>query len=110
MGVGEHILKPVERDDFLARVDAFGRVDSTDSARLEFPPYVFDRRARTVAVRDRPIKLNDAEFDVALSLFERAGRIVTSPLLACWPCRRSPRIGFTRRERAITCGISPRST
>ena len=81
-GADDHILKPVDRDDLLARMDAFARVNSTDSTLLEFAPYVFDRRARTVAIRDRPIKLDDAEFDVALSLFERAGRIVTLPLLA----------------------------
>lgn len=81
-GADDHILKPVERDVLLARVDAYAHIDATDCARLEFPPYVFDRAARTVAVRDRPIKLDDAEFDVALSLFERAGRIVTLPLLA----------------------------
>ena len=81
-GADDHILKPVDRGELLARVDACARIDSTDSALFECPPYVFDRRARTVVIRDRQVKLDDAEFEVALSLFERAGRIVTLPLLA----------------------------
>lgn len=104
-GADDHILKPVDRDDLLARVDAFAHVHATDSALLEFPPYVFDRSARTVAVHDRLIKLDDAEFDVALSLFERAGRIVTLPMLAQRVARASGAEASTRSAQGCVARV-----
>jgi DNA-binding response OmpR family regulator len=82
-GADDHILKPVDRGELLA----------------------FDRRARTVAIGERPITLDDAEYEVALSLFERAGRTVTLALLAKRAARASGGEPSTRKAQGCVARV-----
>ena len=79
----------MSRDELLLAVAAFAPSSAGDASTLVFPPYSFDRLARTATSGERAVHLDDAEFDVALSLFESAGRIVTLPALARQAARAS---------------------
>ena len=104
-GANDHLLKPVNRDELLCRVDAFASVVAADAAAGVFAPYSFDRVARTVTLRERPVNLDDAEFDVALSLFESAGRIVTLPTLAKHAARASGAEQSTRSAQGCVARV-----
>lgn len=104
-GANDHIKKPVDRAELLARVDAFACGAAVDAVTLILPPYTFDRQSRTVTLRDRAVKLDDAEFDVAFSLFASAGRIVTLPMLAAHAARASGAEPSTRSAQGCVARV-----
>ncbi|MBL8299758.1 MAG: response regulator transcription factor [Rhodanobacteraceae bacterium] len=78
-GGDDYVVKPPKQAELLARVAAVLRrrgVDPDSNADLNVPPYHIDMTRRRVAIDGRDIELTQREFDLAIYLFRRQGRIV----------------------------------
>ena len=79
-GADDFIGKPVRQAELLARIEARARgPHDADAAmrRIELPPFVMDRQARTVARDGQRIDVTDKEYALAEFLFRRAGQLVS---------------------------------
>ncbi len=77
-GADDYMIKPVRRMELLARIDAVQRRAEAlpdDKDIVEFAPYRFDRANRTVNVNGDAIQLTAKEFELAVFLFQNAGRL-----------------------------------
>ena len=91
-GADDYIAKPVRQGELLARIEALARRlggPARAAQRIELPPYVLDRQARTVCSRGAPLKLTDKEYALAEFLFLNAGQLVSRRHLleAVWGLR-----------------------
>jgi DNA-binding response OmpR family regulator len=91
-GADDFIAKPVRQGELLARIEALRRRlggPARAAERIELPPYVLDRKARTVSSHGTPVKLTDKEYALAEFLFLNPGRIVSRRHLleAIWGLR-----------------------
>jgi DNA-binding response OmpR family regulator len=91
-GADDFIAKPVRQGELLARIEALLRRlggPARAAERIELPPYVLDRKARTVSSHGTPVKLTDKEYALAEFLFLNPGRIVSRRHLleAIWGLR-----------------------
>lgn len=91
-GADDYIAKPVRQGELLARIEALARRlggPARAAQRIELPPYVLDRQARTVSSRGAPLKLTDKEYALAEFLFLNAGQLVSRRHLleAVWGLR-----------------------
>ena len=81
MGADDYLPKPFEPRELLARIRAILRrrqgPPQTDGKALRFGSLAIDRDARTVTVADAPCELTSYQFDLLLTLAERAGRVLT---------------------------------
>jgi len=83
MGADDYLPKPFEPRELLARVRAILRRkgESTTPAEavnsLQFGSLVIDRNARAVSVAGTSCELTSYQFDLLLTLAERAGRVLT---------------------------------
>jgi DNA-binding response OmpR family regulator len=83
-GADDYITKPARKAELLARIDAVLRrsgVSSVDPVLREVPPYEIDTQRRRVTLSGTPVKLTDREFDLAVFVFRRHGRIVSRETL-----------------------------
>lgn len=83
-GADDYVSKPAGRAELLARVAALlrrsqGRVDVLDAD--EIAPYRIDLVRRQVELDGTPASLTEREFDLALFLFHRHGRVVSREML-----------------------------
>ena len=79
-GADDYIAKPVRQGELLARIEALARRlggPARAAQRIELPPYVLDRQARTVSSRGALLKLTDKEYALAEFLFLNAGKVVS---------------------------------
>jgi len=78
-GADDFIGKPVRQGELLARIEARARASHgrDGTHRIELPPFVVDRDARTVARDGRRIELTDKEYALAEFLLGRAGQLVS---------------------------------
>jgi DNA-binding response OmpR family regulator len=84
-GGDDYVVKPPKQAELLARVAAVLRrrgVEGNESANeLSLPPYSVDLQRRRISVEGREIELTQREFDLAIYLFRRQGRIVSRDAL-----------------------------
>ena len=81
LGADDYLPKPFEPRELLARIRAVLRRRQPGTApeqqRLRFGALEIDRDARTVTVGDAPCDLTSYQFDLLVTLAERAGRVLT---------------------------------
>lgn len=86
MGADDYLPKPFEPRELLARVRAVLRRKSdapgmpapeSRQAVLRFGSLAIDRDARSVSVNDQLVDLTSYQFDLLVTLAERAGRVLT---------------------------------
>ena len=82
MGADDYLPKPFEPRELLARIRAILRrfvegSPAVSASQMSFGSLVIDRDARTVTVRAQPCELTSYQFDLLVSLAERAGRVLT---------------------------------
>ncbi|CAM5779761.1 response regulator [Ottowia pentelensis] len=81
LGADDYLPKPFEPRELLARIRAVLRRRQGGAApeqqRMSFGSLEIDRDARTVTVGDAPCELTSYQFDLLVTLAERAGRVLT---------------------------------
>lgn len=80
LGADDYIVKPVRRNELLARVQAVARRGHdvpTPHQVLRLPPYEVDPVGRTVTKAGQAVEMTQMEFDLALFLFRNAGRLLS---------------------------------
>ncbi|WP_081072847.1 response regulator transcription factor [Burkholderia cepacia] len=79
-GADDYVVKPIARDELIARVDALGRRVRGESERLKIikvGEYVLDRKLRSVTLRGVSIRITNKEFEIAAMLFNNLGVVVS---------------------------------
>jgi DNA-binding response OmpR family regulator len=81
LGADDYLPKPFEPRELLARIRAIlrRRTEGVQPAAkvLRFGSLEIDRDARTVTVGGKPCELTSYQFDLLITLAERAGRVLT---------------------------------
>ncbi|KAF1023470.1 MAG: Transcriptional regulatory protein OmpR [Paracidovorax wautersii] len=81
LGADDYLPKPFEPRELLARIRAVLRRRheplAAPAATMSFGSLEIDRDARTVTVSTRPCELTSYQFDLLVTLAERAGRVLT---------------------------------
>jgi len=81
LGADDYLPKPFEPRELLARIRAVLRRHQTGTAPehkpLRFGALEIDRDARIVTVSGQPAELTSYQFDLLVTLAERAGRVLT---------------------------------
>lgn len=88
-GADDYMVKPARQGEFLARAAALLRrsgVGDEDVAAIDVGSYRLDLRRRIVTIAGRTVDLTELEFDLAVFLFRRSGRIASREalLLGVW--------------------------
>jgi DNA-binding response OmpR family regulator len=82
MGADDYLPKPFEPRELLARIRAVLRRRSDGAVQapvgqMSFGSLVLDRDARTVSVHGKSCELTSYQFDLLVTLADRAGRVLT---------------------------------
>jgi two-component system response regulator RegX3 len=81
LGADDYIVKPLRRLEFLARVEAIGRLAGVLGPDSEEPfevgPYRIEPRVRSIWLQGRAVKMTPRMADVALILFRKRGELVS---------------------------------
>jgi DNA-binding response OmpR family regulator len=83
-GADDYLLKPPRQNELRARLAAVLRrsgLVTGDAGQVMLPPYAIEPSRREVSVAGEIIKLTEREFDLALFLFRRPGRVVSRETL-----------------------------
>lgn len=80
IGADDYMIKPVNRMEMMARVNALGRraqVNQEKKGTLEADPYMIDFGSRRIAVAGKSVEMTQKEFDLASFLFRNVGRVIS---------------------------------
>lgn len=80
LGADDYMIKPVRRNEFLARLRAIGRrtyAQSEEKPRLLLPPYEVDAASHTILVSGKPVELTQKEYELSYFLLRNVGRILS---------------------------------
>ena len=81
LGADDYLPKPFEPRELLARIRAVlrrqGAQPGAERQVMQFGSLEIDRDARTVALNGEPCELTSYQFDLLVTLAERAGRVLT---------------------------------
>ena len=84
-GGDDYVVKPAKQHELVARVAAvlrrIGIEAADDGGKFELTPYRVDVRRRRIAYEGRDVELTPREFELAIYLFRRHGRIVSRDAL-----------------------------
>lgn len=79
-GADDYMVKPVRRDETMARLHALDRRAAPDldvEMVYEYPPYKVQMKERIIMVDGEPVTLRNMEFELAVLLFRNAGRLLS---------------------------------
>ncbi|MEM9056040.1 MAG: response regulator transcription factor [Pseudomonadota bacterium] len=79
-GADDYMAKPLRQRELVARLTALERRASGGQAADDAPvvePYAFDVVRKTVSLNGEPVELTHREFDLALFMFRRVGRVIS---------------------------------
>lgn len=97
LGADDYIVKPVELEELVARIQAVARRASKSVvAEIRIGEVIVDAGARSVHVGDRLVNLTAREFDVLVVLAQSNGRVVSRETIRTtlerWPDERDSNI------------------
>jgi DNA-binding response OmpR family regulator len=80
LGADDFMLKPLRREELMARVKALARRANSAAAapapKLQVGPYLVDPVRRTIRLHGEPVRMTPRMLALALLLFERRGEVV----------------------------------
>ena len=80
-GADDYVVKPANRGELMARIQVIlrrsGMASQSTNWASEIEPYVIDVERRSIRFGSAPVDLTDREFDLAMYMFRRHGRIVS---------------------------------
>jgi len=85
-GADNFLVKPLRRNELLARLHALVRRVQPEHAVFTYPPYSVDVSNREVRLDDEVVRLTHLEYELAVFLFRNLGRVLSRKqlLAAIW--------------------------
>jgi two-component system, OmpR family, response regulator RegX3 len=77
-GADDYMVKPVRRQELLARIEALSRRGTIQSSSIiDAPPYKLDDSIRQLTLNNEAVKLSKIEYELTRLLFKNVGRLLS---------------------------------